>query len=334
MTERYRACRSDHLAAIGIGGRALSGWELIKARTAADDGAVWRSADGSLFKRTGGPEVDAEARFQQQIGALGYPVPEIVGVGTDDTGTHQFIERSAGIASLHDLAVKQASPEGQLSDELVEAAARISARLLVAQLANPVPGGAQALAEFFTKAAFADNVFAENPDLDTPRVHDAVEKALAQLATVPACRSHMDYGLPNAFPAAIIDWQHHGIAPAGYDVYPMLELVPFKGGAKGYRFTKPQRRSYLAALDAAAVDADAEPLSGFLGAFLLVKCFFFLALMRPADDTRPDKHAKWQYRRALFTTGLEQYESTGTIDTASFPTLAAFTASAAGAGRP
>ena len=59
-----------------------------------------------------------------------------------------------------------------------------------------------------------------------------------------------------------------------------------------------------------------------------MKCFFFLALMRPADsDTRPDKHAKWQYRRALFTTGLEQYESTGTIDAGTFPTLAAFTAS-------
>jgi hypothetical protein len=57
---------------------------------------------------------------------------------------------------------------------------------------------------------------------------------------------------------------------------------------------------------------------------MFVKCFFFLALMRPTDSTRPDKHVKWQYRRALFTMGLEQYESSNTIDTDSFPTLAEF----------
>ncbi len=56
-----------------------------------------------------------------------------------------------------------------------------------------------------------------------------------------------------------------------------------------------------------------------------MKCFFFLALMRPAEGTRPDKHITWQYRRALFQTGLEQYESSGVIDTVSFPTLAEFT---------
>ena len=66
------------------------------------------------------------------------------------------------------------------------------------------------------------------------------------------------------------------------------------------------------------------PLSRFLGEFLLGKCFFFLALMRPADDSRPDKHLKWRYRRELFGSGIDQYEQSGTIDTASFPTLAEF----------
>jgi len=312
----------------------LDGWELVKRRTAADDGAVWRSVDGSLFKRTGGAELEAEARFLQQISALGYPVPDVVDVGSDDTGTHSFTERSAGTASLHDLAVAQTGPDGLLPAELLAAAAHISAQLLTAQLANPIPGGPEAMSAFFTKAAFAGDVFAENPDLDTPRVRDAVDHALKRLEQLPAARSHMDYGLPNAFPEAVIDWQHHGTAPAGYDVAPMLEIVPFKGGAKGYRFTEAQRHGYLAALDAAAIEVGAAPVSGYLGEFLLVKCFFFLALMRPADsDARPDKHAKWQYRRALFTTGLEQYESTGTIDTGTFPTLAAFTA-AAGQSRP
>lgn len=312
----------------------MDGWELVKRRTAAD-GAVWRSADGSLFKRTGGPELRGEAEFCRRIRDLGYPVPEIVGIGTDDTGQACFTERSAGTASLHDLAVDHAGPDGLLPEEITDAAARISAALLTAQLANPVPGGPAAVSEFFTKAAFAADVFAENPDLDTPRVRDTVAAAMKRLEQLPTARSHLDFGLPNAFPTAVIDWQHHGTAPVGYDVYPALEIVPFKGGAKGYRFAAPQRRAYLTALDTAAVAAGHAPISGFVGEFLLVKCFFFLALMRPATgDARPDKHTKWAYRRTLFTTGLEQYESTGTIDTAGFPTLATFTASGADTGRP
>jgi hypothetical protein len=84
----------------------------------------------------------------------------------------------------------------------------------------------------------------------------------------------------------------------------------------------------------ACLDAAIPALSGYLGEFLLVKCFFFLALMRPTAHSRPGKHAKWQYRRALFTTGLEQYESTGTVDPAAFPTFAEFTGSLAAAARP
>lgn len=35
--------------------------------------------------------------------------------------------------------------------------------------------------------------------------------------------------------------------------------------------------------------------------------------MRPTDPAAPpDKHVKWQYRRALFTKGLTQYEATRT----------------------
>ena len=136
------------------------------------------------------------------------------------------------------------------------------------------------------------------------------------------CDSHLDYGLPNAFPGTVIDWQHHGAAPLGYDVYPMLDIAAFKGGSRGYRFSPEQREAYLAGLDEASTRALGQPLSEHLGDFLLVKCFFFLALMRPADPNRHEKHAKWQYRRALFEMGLEQYESSCVIHTETFPALA------------
>ncbi len=44
----------------------------------------------------------------------------------------------------------------------------ISTRLLTAQARNPLPGGPAHLREWFERAGFASNVFAENPDLDTP----------------------------------------------------------------------------------------------------------------------------------------------------------------------
>jgi hypothetical protein len=306
------------------GKRTLSDWEFVKTRTASG-GTVWRSPDGLFYKHTGTAAVRAEAHHLQELAALGYPVPQVVTLGQDEAGQDYFVERSVGQASLHDQALADAQRTGQVGQQVLDATAAVSARLLTAQARNPLPSGPTRLRDWFDQAGFTDNVFAENPDLDTPRVHAVIAHATDRLAGVPMCRSHLDYGLPNAFDDGVIDWQHHGTAPLGYDVYPMLEIVPFKGGTKGYAFTADQRERYLAALDQTSLGLIGRPLRGFLGEFLLVKCFFFLALMRPTQDSRPEKDTKWRYRRTLFTQGLEQYESSGAIQTDAFPTLAAFT---------
>jgi len=297
-------------------------WQFLKNRTAAGDGAVWRSADGRRYRRTGNADVLAEAQHQHELVEAGYPVLEVIEVGESDEGCY-FLERSAGAASLHELAIADSQRLGHVSDQVITQAVGLSTRLLEAQARNPLPGSARD-PEWFSRAGFVGNVYEENPDLDTGRVRHAVERALRRLEQLPMVTSHLDYGLPNAYPYEVIDWQHCGPAPLGYDVYPMLEIVAFKGGNRGYRFSPAQRAEYLAGLDAASARLTGRPLSEFLGEFLWVKCFFFLALMRPADDSRPAKHMKWRYRRALFQAGLEQYESSGVIDTASFPTLAEF----------
>jgi hypothetical protein len=133
----------------------------------------------------------------------------------------------------------------------------------------------------------------------------------------------------------VIDWQHHGDAPIGYDVYPMLDIAAFRGGGKRYRFSAEQRPTYLNALDEASAQLLGQALSAYQGDFLLVKCFFFLALMRPADSGRRNKYVKWQYRRALFEIGLEQCEPSS-INTEAFPSLVEFTngLDQAATGRP
>jgi Phosphotransferase enzyme family len=301
--------------------QTLSDWELVKRRTAAS-GAVWRSGDGLSYKRTGDEAVREEADFQIDLTRRGYPVPQVTEQGLKD-GTYYFVESSAGV-SLHDQALASADPSGHVDDGLVSSAVQISTLLLEAQFRNLLTASADDPQAWFERAGFVANVRAENPDLDTSRVREAVGRAVGRLQEVPMCRSHLDYGLPNAFLRAVIDWQHHGDAPLGYDVYPVLDIAAFKGGGKGYRFTAEQRLAYLHGLDEASASLLGRPLSAYQGDFLLVKCFFFLALMRPTESGRRDKYVKWQYRRALFEIGLEQYESSYSINTEAFPSLAEF----------
>ncbi|GAA1440022.1 aminoglycoside phosphotransferase [Nocardiopsis tropica] len=206
----------------------------------------------------------------------------------------------------------------------MDSAAEISSRLLRAQAAHPVAGEDTNARAWFLRAGFVEEVLAENPDLDTGRTWDLVDTAVERLARLPLCHSHLDYGLPNAFPGHVIDWQHHAPAPLGYDVYPMLDIAAFKGGDRGYTFTAEQRTRYTDTLDTAARESGVNPLSPYLGDFLLAKCFFFLARMRPEDRARPEKHRKWLYRRTLFTLSAEDYAGTHRIDTAAFPSLAGF----------
>ncbi|MEV4876091.1 phosphotransferase [Streptomyces cyaneofuscatus] len=320
-------------------------WQLVKKRTAdPDGGTVHVSADGERYRRTGGEALRAEAAFQQMIAGLDYPVPRVLECGETSDGAFYVVEESLGGQSLHETAqslheTARACLDGgrTLADTVVDQLAEVSARLLYAQAAHPVDAAPDALRQWVEQAGWTHDVFAENPDFDTPRTHAALDRVVDQLGGVPLVWGHLDYGLPNVLPAGVIDWQHHGVVPLGYDVAPALEVVPFKGGAKGYAAAPAQRERYLAALDAAARAAGADPVSPHLGAFLLVKALFFLALMRPADPARADKQQKWQkwrYRRHLFLKGLEQYERTGNVDTALFPTLDAFAVGQGPADRP
>jgi hypothetical protein len=316
-------------------------WHFVKRRTAdPDGGAVYVSGDGRRYRRTGGDALRAEAEFQRHVGALGYPVPRVLETGVTADGDVFVVEESLGERTLHDVALSTSDDSGALPDDVVDTAARVGAMVLRAQAAHPVAGGPEALRAWVREAGWTGNVFAENPDLDTARVRAALDRAAGDLADVPLVCGHLDYGLPNVLPAGVIDWQHHGTVPLGYDVAPTLEIVPFKGGTKGYAPSPAQRHRYLAALDAAA----GLPVSAHLGPYLLVKALFFLALMKPAGarpaDARPadaratGKHLKWHYRRHLFLEGLAQYERTGTIDPARFPTLATFAARHDDAGDP
>lgn len=300
-------------------------WTFVKKRTAAE-GAVWVNQDRSRYRRTGDSRLKAEAAFQQRIAALGYPVPAVLETGSVGAEFF-FVEPSLGPASLHDTAWNAVGGAyGPMPDAVVDAAAAVGAQLLDAQAKHAKPATRAALHSWFEEAGWAGNVFAENPDLDTPHTRAVVDAALDRLSHTPMCWAHYDYGLPNTFPTGVIDWQHHGLAPVGYDTFPALEIIAFKGGTKGYYATGAQRERYVATLDEAALHVLGTRPGRHLGEFLLIKALFFLALMKPADLTNTAKVLKWNYRRTLFTMGVEQYERTGRIDTRTFPSLDDFAA--------
>lgn len=298
-------------------------WEFVKPRTATD-GAVWRSDDGAVFKRDGGHDLRAEAQAQKALGEMGYPVPEIVETG-DAKGTSYFIETSLGKMSLHDRALRDVEQTGAVQRTTLDAAAEVSGRLLAAQI-RTAASKAGSSEHWIHQAGFIDEVLAENPDLDNSRVRDTVRVIARRLRETPISHGHLDYGLPNAFPDGVIDWQHQSRAPVGFDVYPMLDITAFKGGSNGYAFTRKQRCDYVEALDMVSTDLLGLALSRLLGDFLMVKCFFFLALMKPKDMANRRKRIKWAYRRKLFSLCLESYEHSNAIDTAAFPTLEGFAA--------
>ena len=299
----------------------MSEWKPVTSRNTAEGGAVWYSSTQGRYKRTGGPEVTEEGHHQRLLADLGFPVPRPDQVGIADA-EHYFTEPEVGARSLHELAIEQAAGnDGRVDDTLIDAAVRISSSLLRAQAAHPLENTKERTRTWLWRAGFVDEVFTENPDLDTEEVRALLDTAAERLRELPLCHGHLDYGLPNAFPDSVIDWQHHAQAPLGSDVYAMLDIAAFKGGKMGYDFTSDQRSHYLGALDEVARECVGMALSPHLGDFLLAKCFFFLAHARPETASEPDQRRKWHYRRTLFTLGIREYAATREIHTAAFPTF-------------
>ena len=302
----------------------MSDWKPVTSRNTADVGAVWYSPSQGLYKRTGGPEVETEGHHQRLLADLGFPVPRPDEVGFTEE-EHYFTEPEVGARSLHELAVEQAAKgDGRVQDTLIDTAVRISSTLLRAQAAHPFENTKAGTREWLWRAGFVDEVFSQNPDLDTEEVRGLLDSAVERLHRLPLCHGHLDYGLPNAFPDSVIDWQHHALAPLGSDVCAMLDIAAFKGGKMGYAFTPEQRSHYLKAMDEVAQECVGMDLSPYQGDFLLAKCFFFLSRTRPESGSGPAQHRKWRYRRTLFGMATGQYAATREIDTAVFPSLAEF----------
>ncbi|MFF8437180.1 protein kinase family protein [Streptomyces bacillaris] len=181
-------------------------WQFVRMRTAdPDGGAVHVSADRERYRRTGGGALRAEAAFQHMVYGLGYPVPQVLEQGEADDGAFFVVEESLGGQSLHEMVLTRPDGGRKPADTVVDQLTDVSTRLLHAQAGHPVDAAPDALRQWVEQAGWTQNVFAENPDFDTPRVHVALDRAVDRLTGVPLVWGHLDYGLPNVLSTGVID---------------------------------------------------------------------------------------------------------------------------------
>ncbi|MGP8303655.1 hypothetical protein ACTPOK_38240 [Streptomyces inhibens] len=142
-------------------------WCFVKRRTADPVGGVVHvSGDGTRYMRTGGESLAAEASYQRQLVALGYPVPRVLddGVSDDgisDDGPNFVVGESLGERPLHEMALASLDGTRALSDTVVDLAAEAGGRLLRTQASHAVPATPQALRVWVREAGWTDSVFTE-----------------------------------------------------------------------------------------------------------------------------------------------------------------------------
>ncbi|UKY54701.1 hypothetical protein [Streptomyces inhibens] len=142
-------------------------------------------------------------------------MPEQVDSGREDDGTcffTFFTERSVGESSLHEMAVADYRQPGHVSHGTIEAPPASPAGCWQPRHAMPARrrSGAAVLVRV---GRLRRRGLHREPGPDTEGTRALVDAALERLRTVAMCESHLDYGLPNAFPGGVIDRQRHALAP-------------------------------------------------------------------------------------------------------------------------
>ena len=311
-------------------------WHFVKKRTADPaGGAVYVNDDRTRYRRTGGPGTRSGGRLPAPARRARLPGPARPG------GRHHRrrpLLRRGGVAGRA-VAARHGPGKPGRHTRPVRHGGRPGRRGRRPAAAGPGrargprrPAGAAA---WVREAGWTDNVFAREP---RPRQPPGARGAgpgdgparpafrwcadTSTTACPTSCRSASSTGSTTAWCRSATTppwpWRSSRSRAAPRATWP----APSSGAATWRRWTRwPDATT-------------GQPLSQNLGAYLLVKALFFLALMQPTDPSRTDKHLKWQYRRHLFTEGLEQYERTGAVDTALFPTLDDFAARHGAGGHP
>lgn len=282
----------------------LKDWIFVKERGAISrSGSVYHSPDGRLYLRTG--EVSAirqEAEFGRMAWQNGFPVPEVMDIGTLPNGLGYFIEASVGSENFGELLGHEYAAAGSISDKTFADFCEISLRFLAAQLK---PSCRQAGPSQMRDGIQLENVQQQNPDV-VDLLEQAVTKAEERIKTLPLVLTHGDLSPFNILPGGVIDFEERFVAPAGLDtvtsiVFQRLWDHPKPDGTGTMRlwdFDRQQIADFLSQADALFAAQGLPPLSAFFDGFLMLKAIWALSYERP-DNLESAQAQRWRWRKRV-----------------------------------
>jgi len=296
-------------------------WNFVKARTLGQ-GAVYLSADGNRYLRTGSDEyIRDEAEFAKSIHDMGFPVPEVLSDGTIDANTYYFTESSLGTKTFGDAFREEYRDSGAIDETSFGQYCRVASLFLIAQLKSATSIGEQSN---LRDGVNLDNVIEENPDLGKEALEEAFAKAVARVAILPLVLTHGDFGPFNMLPGGVIDFEHKFIAPAGFDVI----TSPFVGrfwnftwpdGTKqlAYDFSERQIQHYLDTIDSTASSLGLKNLSIFTDDMVLLKAIWDTSFEKQIAEDLGNSY-RWQNKKETLRYCVNQYVADLPIDTSTF----------------
>lgn len=282
----------------------LKNWVFVKERGAiAHTGDVYCSPDSSLYLRTGeAAAIRNEAEFGRMVWQNGFPVPEVMEIGTLSGGLGYFIETSAGTENFGEVLGREYAATGSISDKNFAAFCEISLRFLAAQLK---PSCRQSGPSELRDGIQIENVLRENPDV-ADLLERAVAKAEERTKELPLVLTHGDLSPFNILPGGVIDYELRFIAPVGIDAVTSIAFQrlwdhPQPSGSGTMRlwdFDSQQIAGFTAQADALFAAQALPLLSAFFDDFLMLKAMWALSYERPANLQSPQAQ-RWRSRKRV-----------------------------------
>jgi len=282
----------------------LEEWVFVKERGAITrTGAVYRSADGKFYLRTGAASIiRGEAEFGRETRRQSFPVPEVTEIGQFPDGSGYFVETSAGTETFGEILGREWAANGTISDDTFHNFCGVSLRFLAAQLQ---PSCRQAGPSQLRIGIQLPNVLRENPDL-ADLFEQAVTKAERRTSGLPLVLTHGDLSPFNILPGGVIDFEERFVAPAGLDAVTSIAFQrlwdhpkPDGGGTMQlWDFSRRQIAEFLLQADALFTAPGLSGLSTFFDDFLMLKAIWALCFERPGDLSSIQAQ-RWQWRKRV-----------------------------------
>lgn len=267
--------RFMHAPAITIEGVEYT---FVKKRSQAPV-AIYKGPD--TFLRIG-PDayIAPEILYHQKLARFGFPLPEIVSVGTHD-GQSYFTETSFGEQHLGEI-FRANTINGIVADADFNLLIEIVKKFATAQLGTARTGTFDA--EQFRTLIKLNDLLEELPELRESTV-SAVEKVEKRIAALPVVLTHGDFNPYNIFSNGVIDWERGSDAPLGYDLTNCVIQVcffPVDGDYEftaGNRYTQAQIERYRMMVDSVCATAGVERISTYRNDFILCRSIWSVVRM-------------------------------------------------------